>query len=701
MKEIVSITMGTASENTDNSYEIMGENIRVKQLGTDFNIRLIKNLIKNYRGKVDVMTISGLPNPIRIKNKEIVHPLLKELKELAHPTPLVDGTNLRNLVVPWSINHFLKKNPDMFKNKRVGFFMGTIQKYLIDEIANNGAKLLFGDIYFFKQIPILLRTKESLEKFLLRMMPILVRRKLKKLSECDFSKPFLKKVPGFKDFFDCDFYVVNSTQLDYIKLPDLTGKSVIIESLTPSARKKLENKNVAKIYQCSVDIEHEYFEGFTKLEALLQVLKDESTPLTQSEIQNFIEDMNLRPKAVELTKSDEKAPNRFAFIIHPLSASHLLIMPGLRKFRNQPTVAKYTEKICAALPSFLHGQIKGIKSEATGQTAIGDIYAVTETPRIMMNKPTQKMYDKLIDVTKKADMRGNSLIGLGAFTKIVGDAGVTINKFSPIPVTTGNSLSAASTLWAASYAIDKMDFIRKKNGKYPGTVMIVGATGSIGKVNSKVLCQYWERVVIVAPKLYKLIDLKDEMHEIEPNCEIVYSTNPEKYLSECDLIITTTSARGKKILDIEKVRPGCVICDVSRPFDISEADMLKRPDVLVIASGQVELPGNVDFDIDIGLSGNTVYACLAETALLALEGRFESFSLSRDISYQKVFDIDQMARKHGVRLSAIMGHSMEITDNEIELCRQHALKNRDALKIEREEIVIEDNLEELGLNELQ
>jgi hypothetical protein len=149
MKEIVSITMGTASENTDNSYEIMGENIRVKQLGTDFNIRLIKNLIKNYRGKVDVMTISGLPNPIRIKNKEIVHPLLKELKELAHPTPLVDGTNLRNLVVPWSINHFLKKNPDMFKNKRVGFFMGTIQKYLIDEIANNGAKLLFGDILLF------------------------------------------------------------------------------------------------------------------------------------------------------------------------------------------------------------------------------------------------------------------------------------------------------------------------------------------------------------------------------------------------------------------------------------------------------------------------------------------------------------------------------------------------------------------------
>src|SRR5689334_23929507 len=31
----------------------------------------------------------------------------------------------------------------------------------------------------------------------------------------------------------------------------------------------------------------------------------------------------------------------------------------------------------------------------------------------------------------------------------VGDAGVTIAQRSPIPVTTGNSLSAAATLWAA------------------------------------------------------------------------------------------------------------------------------------------------------------------------------------------------------------------------------------------------------------
>lgn len=285
------------------------------------------------------------------------------------------------------------------------------------------------------------------------------------------------------------------------------------------------------------------------------------------------------------------------------------------------------------------------------------------------------MYQKLINVTHKADLKGNKIIGLGAYTKVFGDAGVTINRYSPIPVTTGNSLSAAATLWAANYAIDKMKFLKKKDGMYQGTVMIIGATGSIGKVNSKVLCKNWQRVILVAPKAYKLIDLKEELVEINPGCDVIFTTNPNEYTAQSDLIITTTSAQGKKILEIQTVKPGCVICDVSRPFDISQEDARSRPDVLVIASGEVELPGDVELKIDIGLSGNTVYACLAETALLAMEGRFESFSMSREISYQNVYEIDRLARKHGIKLSAIMGHKIEITDEEIELCRQHALAN--------------------------
>ena len=57
-----------------------------------------------------------------------------------------------------------------------------------------------------------------------------------------------------------------------------------------------------------------------------------------------------------------------------------------------------------------------------------------------------------------------------------------------------------------------------------------------------------------------------------------------------------------------------------------------------------------------------------------MDNRFEAFSLGRDISYKKVYLIDQLARKHGVMLSSIMGHDQKITDEEIALCRSLALE---------------------------
>ena len=54
-----------------------------------------------------------------------------------------------------------------------------------------------------------------------------------------------------------------------------------------------------------------------------------------------------------------------------------------------------------------------------------------------------------------------------------------------------------------------------------------------------------------------------------------------------------------------------MICDVARPPDIEEWEAKLRPDVLVIESGEILLPGDPDFGFDIGLPPKTAYACLA------------------------------------------------------------------------------------------
>lgn len=132
------------------------------------------------------------------------------------------------------------------------------------------------------------------------------------------------------------------------------------------------------------------------------------------------------------------------------------------------------------------------------------------------------------------------------------------------------------------------------------------------------------------------------------------------------------SGAGKKVLDIMKVKPGAVITDVARPLDLSAEDVAKRPDVLVIESGEIELPGDPQMK-GIGLPKGVAYACLAETIVLALEGRYETFTVGRNIEWEKVKEIYRLGLKHGMKLAAISGVNGVYTDSDLGKIRELAL----------------------------
>jgi predicted amino acid dehydrogenase len=141
------------------------------------------------------------------------------------------------------------------------------------------------------------------------------------------------------------------------------------------------------------------------------------------------------------------------------------------------------------------------------------------------------------------------------------------------------------------------------------------------------------------------------------------------------MIVTATSAAGQKVLDIMRVKPGCVITDVARPLDLSPEEVAKRPDVLVIESGEVELPGDVEMG-DIGLPPGVAYACLAETIVLALEGRYENFTVGRSITWPQVKEIYRLGLRHGMQLATISGVNGPYTDEDFDRVRTAALAAR-------------------------
>jgi len=267
----------------------------------------------------------------------------------------------------------------------------------------------------------------------------------------------------------------------------------------------------------------------------------------------------------------------------------------------------------------------------------------------MMRHRPRFTYNRLNDAARMAERHGCRLMGLGAFTSVVGDAGATVAHEASIAITSGNSLTVAATLEAAKQAVVNMGATDLTKGR----AMIIGATGSIGAVCSRLLAQAIHDVVLVSIEPEKLIDLKRTMEKETPGTRVTIALRPGDLAKDCDLVVTATSAFGQRILDISTCKPGAVICDVARPPDIGAKEAALRPDVAVIESGEVLIPGDIDIGYDIGLPKGTAYACLAETALLAMEGRFESYTLGREIDVDRVKEIYRLFKKHDFQIAGL------------------------------------------------
>jgi predicted amino acid dehydrogenase len=130
-------------------------------------------------------------------------------------------------------------------------------------------------------------------------------------------------------------------------------------------------------------------------------------------------------------------------------------------------------------------------------------------------------------------------------------------------------------------------------------------------------------------------------------------------------VITVTSALDA-VIEPEDLRSGAVVCDVARPRDVSKRVAEVRDDVLVIEGGVVEVPGDVNFNLNFGFPPKMAYACMAETMILTLEGRFESYTLGRELQVEKVLEIAAMAGKHGFKLSGLRSFGRALSRQEIE-----------------------------------
>jgi len=352
----------------------------------------------------------------------------------------------------------------------------------------------------------------------------------------------------------------------------------------------------------------------------------------------------------------------FAFIIHPVQIKKDVSRkyPLLGKILSERQINFFSR----FFPPVYLSEIGGIRSEATGRELRGWLIACPFTPPTMMALPVEIVYDKLVACGHMAEQLGAKILGLGAYTSVVGDAGVTIAERLAIPVTTGDSYTVVIAVEAIREAARVMAIPMRT-----ATVAVVGATGAIGKTCAELLAGESARLILVGRR-------EDSLEAVRAACvgkgAEVTATTDMSAIYAADLILTVTSAIHEVIYP-QHLKSGAVVCDVARPRDVSRKVAAERDDVLVIEGGMVEVPGAPDFGFDFGFPPRKAYACMAETMALALEGRYEDYTVGKTITRAQADEIGAIAQRHGFRMSGFRSFEQPVTDEQIARVRANVV----------------------------
>jgi acetylornithine/succinyldiaminopimelate/putrescine aminotransferase/predicted amino acid dehydrogenase len=428
-----------------------------------------------------------------------------------------------------------------------------------------------------------------------------------------------------------------------------------------------------------------------------------------------------RPRAAQI----EPRPNegRFAFIVHLLDGRSLRDVDDALAHLSDDSLERLAtrfERLGQPL-ALARSRI----TSPTGTSAVGDFICLPFTARqltALSPSEAQALVGAAIGLARD---RGAGIVGLGGYTSIV-SRGIRPLLEHGVALTTGNSYTVISAIDAVFAAAEKVgqpiDQLRAS---------IMGGAGSIGSAIACLLAEKvasltlvgrpqdpalatarFTRLVIrllrhlrktqaagarfatdsLAARLLSIATLSQVDRFTGPAC--AFDTAAQSWvehslrgiplrwgadlpaaIADADLIVLATSSPDELVRPA-MVKPGAVLCDLSRPPNVSAAMPQERPDVVVIDGGVVAVPGLPDLGFGFGFPKGLAYACMAETMMLGLEQHYEHTSLAQELDDDTLTLMRRLATKHGFALADLRQGGRPIAATSWATAREMALAAR-------------------------
>jgi predicted amino acid dehydrogenase len=396
--------------------------------------------------------------------------------------------------------------------------------------------------------------------------------------------------------------------------------------------------------------------------------------------------------AVSLTEAGRRGlgprpgDGRFAFLVHPLAWKDYADLDGTLSVLSDYQLATLSTALSDNFDPFVIGETRVVGKN--GKAAYGEFILVPRRAEELKSMSRQEAVAEIRNAVRLGQKRGARIVGLGAYTSVITEGGLSLKDPGLPALTTGNSYTAVAARETVRLAAAERGWALPMR-----TVAVVGAGGAIGQALSTLLARDVGRLILVGnpehpeesrrrlfqvagrlawsvdelrkesplaqgsvaswvaeldfvrpsrPDRAGLMSLGEEL--IRRTGSVLVSTDAAAVLPQADIVVCCTSSTERLIRD-HSLHASAVVCDVSRPSNVSAEVGIRRPDVMILNGGVVRLPGDSSLGFSASLPPGHAYACMAETMMLAMDQRYQDTSLGFDLPLSQILEMEQLAEE--------------------------------------------------------
>lgn len=273
MKEVVSVSLGSAERNKRVCIRIAGTLCHIVRIGTDGDVKRAENWIKRLDGRVDAIGLGGIDQYLIVGNRRYSFRQAQRLASCAMRSPIADGSLLKGTLERTVVMR-LQACCGTLVGKKV-LLMSAADRYgMAETFEACGAKIVCGDLLFGLGIPIALNGLTWLRYIAPFLAPIAVRLPIGKLYP--IGKQQAERRPCYTKYFADADIIAGDYHYIHRYMPEcLDGKIIVTNTTTEKDREYLRSSGARVLVTTTPIICGRSF-GTNVLEALIMALAQTS-----------------------------------------------------------------------------------------------------------------------------------------------------------------------------------------------------------------------------------------------------------------------------------------------------------------------------------------------------------------------------------------------------------------------------------------